>query len=95
MQLLMIVAMFGLMYFFSIRPQAKRQRARMDMLSRLTTDDVVVTRGGTVGRIVASTPDTLVLEIQDPTRIQVPRAYVEGKWTAPVVVAQDPAESLA
>jgi preprotein translocase subunit YajC len=83
MQLLMVVAMFALLYFFSIRPQAKRQRAHQNMLAQLTTDDVVVTRGGTVGKVVSATPDTLVLEIQDPSRIQVPRAYVEGKWAAP------------
>jgi len=53
------------------------------MLAKLTTNDVVVTRGGTIGKVVAVTDDVLVLEVHDPARIEVPRAYVEGKWSAP------------
>jgi preprotein translocase subunit YajC len=80
--LVLMGVMFVLMYFFQIRPQTKRARAHADMLAKLTTDDVVVTRGGTVGKVTAVTGDMLVLEVQDPTRIQVPRSYVEGKWAA-------------
>jgi preprotein translocase subunit YajC len=84
MQLVLIAAMIVMFYFFSIRPQAKRQRAHQDMLAGLTTDDVVVTRGGMIGKVADVTSHVLVLEVQDHVRIQVPRAYVEGKWTAPV-----------
>jgi len=76
------VMMFAALYVFSVRPQIKRQRELRDMLARLATDDVVVTRGGMIGKIAALTGDVVVLEVQDQVRIQVPRAYVEGKWVA-------------
>ena len=81
--IVMMLVMFAVFYLVLIRPQAKRQRQHQAMLAQLGADDVVITRGGVIGRIAEVAGDVLVLEVQDRVRLQVPRAYVEGKWTAP------------
>jgi preprotein translocase subunit YajC len=82
--ILMMVVMFAIFYFVLIRPQTKRQRERQTMLGKLGEDDLVITRGGVIGRVTGVLGDVLVLEIQDHVRVRVPRAYVDGKWTGTV-----------
>lgn len=43
--ILMIVALFGLMYFLMIRPQRKQEQKRRDQLSKVKKGDRVVTIG--------------------------------------------------
>lgn len=82
--ILMMVVMFAIFYFLLIRPQAKRQRERQTMLGKLGKNDLVITRGGVIGRVTGAIGDVLELEIQDQVRVQVPRAYVDGMWTGAV-----------
>jgi len=74
-------------YFMTVRPQAKRQRARQAMLASLAGGDLVLTRGGVIGRIVETTGPTLVIEGRDHVRLEVPRDYVEGKWNGSQALA--------
>jgi preprotein translocase subunit YajC len=78
--IVLMVVMFAMFYFLMIRPQAKRQKEHRAMLDRLATNDLVITRGGMIGRVVSVAGDVLVLEIQDQVRCAVPRSYVDGKW---------------
>ena len=89
--MLMMVVMIAVFYLIAVRPQAKRQREHQAMLAQLGADDVVVTRGGVIGRIAEVAGDVLVLEVQDRVRIPVPRAYVESRWTGAVPQAGQPA----
>jgi len=47
--LLFIGVMFAILYFLMIRPQRKRQREHLEMISALRKGDKVVTRGGIHG----------------------------------------------
>lgn len=49
--LIMMVVLFGLMYFMMIRPQMKRQKEHRAMVSALSKGDEVVTNGGIAGRV--------------------------------------------
>ena len=49
--IIMIVVLFGLMYFMMIRPQKKQQEKRQEMINNLKKGDHVVTRGGLHGVI--------------------------------------------
>jgi preprotein translocase subunit YajC len=89
-----ILLMIVVFYLFMLRPQAKRQKERQQMLAKLGVDDLVITRGGVIGRVRAVRGDVLDLEVHDQVRLQVPRAYVEGKWTAPAP-AQEQAQAAA
>ncbi|WP_057906765.1 preprotein translocase subunit YajC [Ligilactobacillus araffinosus] len=49
--IIMIVILFGLMYFMMIRPQKKQQQQWQNMINNLKKGDHVVTRGGLHGVI--------------------------------------------
>lgn len=88
--MLLMVVMIAVFYLLAVRPQAKRQREHQAMLAQLGADDVVVTRGGVIGRIAEVAGEVLVLEVQG-VRIPVPRAYVEARWTGTLPQAGQPA----
>ena len=49
--LLMMVAIFAIMWFFMIRPQQKRQKAIQQFQNSLTEGAQVVTQGGIYGTV--------------------------------------------
>jgi len=63
MPLLLIVLLFGVMYFMMIRPQQKRRREAQAMQSALGPGDEIVTIGGLHGTVVAVDDDVVTLEI--------------------------------
>ena len=74
--LFMIIAMFGIMYFFMIRPQQKRERERREMLASLSKGDRVVTSGGICGTVVGLSEDRVVLKVADYVTIEFLRGAV-------------------
>jgi preprotein translocase subunit YajC len=84
--ILPILMIFVIFYFMLIRPQVKRQKETQAMLSKLSTGDEVITRGGLIGKITGVSADNalLTIELQEKVRVRVPRAYVEGRWEGKV-----------
>jgi preprotein translocase subunit YajC len=78
--ILMMLLMFGVFYFILIRPQVRKQRETQEMLKKLDKGDMVLTRGGMIGKITGSSGDVLTIELQEKVRIRVLRAYVEARW---------------
>ncbi len=68
---------FALIYFMSIRPQAKKQKELLARVSALKTGDRVVTTGGIYGT-VANVKDgsTLILKIADNVKIEIDKSAV-------------------
>lgn len=64
--MIMIAAMFGIMYFLIIRPQKKQQEKVQNMLSSITVGDSVVTIGGLHGIVdeINETAKTIVLDCE-------------------------------
>lgn len=87
-----IILMLGVMWFFLIRPQQKKQKEHREMLGNLKKGDRIITSGGLYGRITGLTDATLTLEIADKVRVKVSRAHVAGLAQA---TAQTPAEAPA
>lgn len=73
-----IMLMLGVMWFFLIRPQQKKQKEHREMISNLKKGDRIVTSGGLYGRITGMTDTTLTLEIADKVRVKVSRAHIGG-----------------
>ena len=73
-----LVIMFGVMYFFLIRPQQVKEKKRREMLSALSKGDHVVTNGGLMGTIVGLNDRTVVLKVSENplTKIEFVRGAV-------------------
>lgn len=74
--LIMMVALFAIMYFFMIRPQQKKQKALQEARNAIKTGDKVVTAGGIHGRVKEVKDSTFVIEIAEGVRIQVEKNSV-------------------
>jgi len=74
--LVLLVAMFGFMYFLLIRPQRAQQRKHADLLSSLKPGDEVVTAGGIYGEVVQLDAERVMIEIDDDVRIAVARRAI-------------------
>jgi preprotein translocase subunit YajC len=81
--ILMMVLMFGVFYFILIRPQVKRQKEHQEMLKKLDKGDMILTRGGLIGKITGSNGDVLVVELQEKVRVRMPRSFIEARWDEP------------
>ena len=75
--IIMMVAMFAIMYFLIIRPQMKRAKETKAMIDALQKGDEVVTAGGVVGKIAKLGDQYVTLEIAPNTEIVVQRAAVQ------------------
>jgi preprotein translocase subunit YajC len=73
-----IILMLGVMWFFLIRPQQKKQKEHREMVSNLKKGDRIITSGGLYGRVTGLTDTTLTLEIADKVRVKVGRAHIGG-----------------
>jgi preprotein translocase subunit YajC len=78
--IIMMLLMFGVFWFILIRPQVKKQKEHAAMLSRLEKGDMVITRGGMIGKISGVTDQVLTLELQEKVRVRVLRSHVDGKF---------------
>lgn len=76
--LLMIVALFAIMYLFMIRPQQKRQKEIQNFRNSITVGQAVVTAGGIYGVVkqIDENDNTLMLEVANGVRIKVDRNSV-------------------
>lgn len=74
--LLPLALIFLIFYFILIRPQQKQQKEFTRMVSGLKKNDQIVTMGGIHGTIVNVKDKTLVLRVDDNTRIEVDKTAV-------------------
>lgn len=76
MNLVMIVALIAIFYFFMIRPQQKKQKEIKKFREGLNVGDRVITAGGIYGKIRGVKDNTIVLEIADNVRITIDKGSV-------------------
>lgn len=76
--ILMMVAIFAVMYFFMIRPQQKRQKEIRNFQNSLTEGTEVVTGGGVYGKVknIDLASGIVELEIAKGVVIRVDKNYV-------------------
>jgi preprotein translocase subunit YajC len=75
--ILLIVAMFGVMYFLMIRPQMKRAKEHKTMVEGLQKGDEVITAGGILGRISKVDDQYVTVAIAAGVEIQAQRAAIQ------------------
>lgn len=87
--IVMLVAMLAIFYFILIRPENKRKKQAQEMRDSLKKGDVVTTIGGIVGKIVATSQNTIVIETsEDRVRMEITRWAVS---TVGVQTGEEPA----
>ncbi len=78
LQVAPFILMFAIFYFLLIRPQQKKQRQRASMLNALSKGDKVVTVGGLHGTIAEISDDTVVLKVNDVTKLTFDRSSINN-----------------
>lgn len=77
-----MVLLFGVLYFFMIRPESKRKKETAKLRNELIVGDEITTIGGIVGKVVNIKDDTITVETgADKVRIKIMRWAVSSKGT--------------
>lgn len=76
-QLVMIVLMIGVFYFFMIRPQMKKQKELKKFREALKPGDKVVTIGGIHGKILEISDSTVLIQ-SEGTKIRLDKAAISS-----------------
>ncbi len=80
---IMMAALFGVMYFVMIRPQKKKQKEEQNMRDNIQVGDEITTIGGIVGRVVTVKEDSLIIETgADRNKMKITRWAVSQNNTA-------------
>lgn len=75
--ILLILAMFAVLYFLMIRPQMKRAKEHKAMVEGLQKGDEVVTAGGILGRISRIDDQYVAVAIAGGVEVQVQRGAIQ------------------
>lgn len=83
--LIMMVAIFAIMWLFMIRPQQKKQKKIREFQNALKEGDKVVTGGGVYGTVkrVNAQENTIDIEVARGVVITVAKGYVFADATSP------------
>lgn len=68
---IMLALMFGVMWFFMIRPQRKQQKELQNFRDALKKGDKVVTIGGIYGTVVEIKDATVLIEVDNNVKMRV------------------------
>ncbi len=70
--LLMWIVIIGVFYFFTIRPQRKREKEMQNMQQSLQPGDMVVTSAGMFGKVISVGEDCFVIEFGTNRGVHIP-----------------------
>ncbi len=74
--IIMFALIFVIMYFFLIRPQNKKQKETEKMIAALKKGDKVVTIGGIHGTVASTKEKTIILKVEDGSKIEFNRTAI-------------------
>ena len=73
-----LVAIVAIFYFLILRPQNKKQKETQKMLAALKKGDRVVTIGGIHGVIQSIKDTTVIVKVDENTKLEFNRAAISG-----------------
>ena len=76
-QVVPLIVIFVVFWFFLIRPQQKRQKEHAKMCDALAKGDEVMTMGGISGRIESVDEQSMALQVGKPVVIRMQRSAVQ------------------
>jgi preprotein translocase subunit YajC len=94
-QLIVLVAMFALLWLFLIMPSRRRAQAQRQLIASVEVGDEILTVGGLYGRVLGvNGEDELLVEIAPDTEVRVARRAVAAVLPPDEEPAQlEPADS--
>jgi len=92
--LILLAAMFALLWVLLIRPQKRKQAEQQQLLSGIEPGDEILTVGGVYGIVhEIDEDDDLVVEIAEGIRVRIARRAVAGVVKPDDDVGKDAAEA--
>jgi preprotein translocase subunit YajC len=88
--LIPMVLVFGLFYFMMIRPQQRKEKERLKMITELRAGARVMFAGGFIGQIVEAKDSTFVVEIAPHVNVEIARGAVTKVIPEGEKVSADP-----
>lgn len=80
MNLLPIIAMFGIMYFLLIVPEKKRTKKYNEMIGQLEINDEIISRGGIMGKIIVLEDEYVIISTgKNNTQIKMSKNGIAAK----------------
>ena len=73
---IMLALIFGVMWFFMIRPQRKQQKELQAFRDSLKKGDKVVTIGGIYGTVCEVKEDSVLIEVDNNVKIRVSKQAI-------------------
>ena len=80
--MIMMVAIFAIMYFFMIRPQNKKQKEIQNFRKNLEVGQDVISAGGIYGKVKAIEDNVVVLEIASGVKIRIDKNSIYANAAA-------------
>lgn len=71
-----LVAIFGIFYFFMIRPQMKKTKEQKKFRENLDKGQKIVTIGGIHGKIVEMQETTVIIEVEGQNRLKMEKSAI-------------------
>ncbi|MBO4731363.1 MAG: preprotein translocase subunit YajC [Spirochaetaceae bacterium] len=79
--MLPLLLVFVIFYFLLIRPQSKKQKETEKMIAALKKGDKIVTIGGIHGVISSTKENTVIVKVDDNTKIEFSRSAIASLVT--------------
>jgi len=79
--ILFMVAIFGVFYFFLIRPQAKKQKEQTKFVDQMEKGNEVITASGIVGKINKIEGNFVTLQVDTKTFLKVTKSAISKEMT--------------
>ena len=76
-----LLLMFVVIYFFMIRPQAKKQKDQKNFLSDLQKGDEIATNSGLIGKINKIEDNVVHIQLDTKTFVKVLKSSVSKEMT--------------
>jgi preprotein translocase subunit YajC len=83
-QLIFLVAIIAVFYFFMIRPQMKKAKDQKKFRAGLKKGDRIVTIGGIHAKILEVQEATLIIEVEGGNRLKIEKSAVSLEASLPL-----------
>lgn len=89
---IMILLLFGVMWFFMIRPQRKQQKELEKFRNELKKGDKVVTAGGIYGTVAEIQERSVLIKVDGEVKLRVDKNSIVRDYTTDAQASNDQAQ---